>query len=176
MKYYPITITQARYGGVYEGGQWLAFYVDPELFHEKIHEDAFGSDCECSEWWEKNGHKVGKGRTPDEACSDLCKILDEKFGAELWAATEEPWVAYHKYVKMEEPWIVIERNGEQRSVTVNYKSGNKKKIVGWDGEWETVEGNNFLENPNFFLQCIKAIHPQDRIPFDKYMASKNLEI
>lgn len=42
---YPVTIVKTRYGGLYEGGAWGAFYCDPET----VPEDAFGSDIECAE-------------------------------------------------------------------------------------------------------------------------------
>lgn len=166
MKYYPVTITQARYGGTYEGGAWLAFYVDPEMFAKRIDcDEAFGSDIECMDWWRENGREVGKGSTPDNALLNLCEILDAKFGAQLWQETETSWCAYHKFRKNDKrPWIVVERDGEQRTVTINYAQ-SQKKIVGWDGEWEITEGGP--DSVEFFLRCVSGTHLTERKPLEE---------
>jgi len=44
---YPIVIRQSRYGGVYEGGRWVAF---PNMY--RFPEDtAFGDDVSCAKYW-----------------------------------------------------------------------------------------------------------------------------
>jgi hypothetical protein len=67
---YPITITPARYGGVYEDGEWLAFHLSPK----DIPEEAFGDDRTCAAWWGDHGDGVGKGGTPQEAYENLLAI------------------------------------------------------------------------------------------------------
>ena len=65
---YPCTIVAARYQGVYEGGRWLAFFLDPE----HLPPDYAASDVPCATWWgtsEASG--VGRGATPEEALEDL---------------------------------------------------------------------------------------------------------
>jgi hypothetical protein len=44
---YPVTIVRTRYGGVYEGGEWAAFFCEPQT----VPEAAFGDDVECADWW-----------------------------------------------------------------------------------------------------------------------------
>jgi hypothetical protein len=70
MSHYPITITQARYGGTYEGGEWVAFHLLPEDIPEK----AFGDDVTCVSWWSDHGDGVGTGSTPQEAHERLLAI------------------------------------------------------------------------------------------------------
>jgi hypothetical protein len=72
---WPVTVAQARYGGIYEGGRWVAFLVAP--WH--VPEDAFGDDVTCANWWDSpsNSAKVGRGNTPDEAVHDLARRLGE---------------------------------------------------------------------------------------------------
>ena len=68
---YPITIVQARYQGVYEGGQWLAFNQHPE----NIPHDAFADDVTCATWWRSgDAAMVGIGRTPDAAVGHLLDL------------------------------------------------------------------------------------------------------
>ena len=94
---YPVTIIRSRYGGVYEGGRWVAFLCS----HEEVPEGAIGDDVECAEFWAlasagryrisdwralaetpppvprdpSGGHcrvlNVGAGRTPDAALASL---------------------------------------------------------------------------------------------------------
>ena len=64
-----IIIANARYSGIYEGGQWLAV-VDPEhTFHTS---SAFAGDVGCYEFFQ-TGHaeRIGRGDTPDAALDDL---------------------------------------------------------------------------------------------------------
>jgi hypothetical protein len=70
MSHYPITIVQARYGGAYEGGEWVAFHLDPR----DIPEEAFADDVTCVSWWLDHGVGVGKGSTPEEARENLVSI------------------------------------------------------------------------------------------------------
>lgn len=63
---YPMTVVVARYGGLYEGGSWVAFPFDPW----DIPQDAFGGDVDCMIWWRENGDSVGTGPTPNDAVAD----------------------------------------------------------------------------------------------------------
>lgn len=67
-----MTITETRYGGVYEGGKWAAFDLEPDM----IPPDAFGGDPECWAWWDEHGAGVGTGDTPQEAYDALLAIPD----------------------------------------------------------------------------------------------------
>ena len=69
-RHYPITITQARYGGAYEGGEWIAFHLHPR----EIPEQAFGDDATCIGWWLDYGDGVGRGATAERAREDLVNI------------------------------------------------------------------------------------------------------
>jgi hypothetical protein len=76
---YPVIILKSRYGGTYEGADWIAFNAD--------YEDLKGvddGDCECVEFFRKiNASKMincfkeiilcGRGATPQEAYDDLVK-------------------------------------------------------------------------------------------------------
>lgn len=72
---YQRTIVKSRYGGIYEGEPWLAFPLEP---HE-IPLDAFGSDLECSEFWQSNPlvQYVGKGWSAQSALFDLNSKLSQ---------------------------------------------------------------------------------------------------
>lgn len=70
------TVIQDRYGGVYSGAPWLAFWGDIHRIHEGGDlQDAHGNDTECAEffgWSEPHGHpEVGAGATPADALNDL---------------------------------------------------------------------------------------------------------
>jgi hypothetical protein len=73
---YPITIISDRYSGVYSGGEWTAWALDPDNLPDGI----FDSDVECAVAWSelKEDRKRGKlafgiGNTPDEALRDLVR-------------------------------------------------------------------------------------------------------
>jgi len=78
---YPVTIVADRYGGAYSGGRWVAFPTSAE----GVPDDPFGGDTFAAAWWEDaEGLPIGRGRTPDDALTDLVKRLeaippDEKF-------------------------------------------------------------------------------------------------
>jgi hypothetical protein len=73
---YPTTIIPARYGGVYEGGKWLAFpFWHGNLTSEEC-DDLDGGDCECAEWWLAHAlHPIGKGATPQAAYDNMLEKL-----------------------------------------------------------------------------------------------------
>ena len=65
---YPLTIIPARYGGVYEDGEWLAL---PFEFTD-IPEDIIGDDMACSDWFSTNSDvPIGRGDSPKTAVDDL---------------------------------------------------------------------------------------------------------
>lgn len=64
----PISIVQARYGGLYEGGRWLAFLLEAD----ELPNEAFDDDPTCREWWDDASRlPIGRGTTPDAALDDL---------------------------------------------------------------------------------------------------------
>ena len=70
---YPVTITMARYSGVYEGGRWVAFHCYPR----ELPWDAFADDTTCSMWWGSVPARwVGRGGTPNEARQNLIERLE----------------------------------------------------------------------------------------------------
>ena len=64
---YPAAITRDRYGGVYSGGEWLAWPLRPD----QIPDDANGDDVTAADFWAGWPYEVGKGSTPAEALADL---------------------------------------------------------------------------------------------------------
>ena len=67
---YPLTVVAYRYGGVYSGGRFTAWNLDPC----DVPEAPWGDDGEASEfWWAGgvDGFIVGVGSTPKEAIDDL---------------------------------------------------------------------------------------------------------
>ena len=73
---YPIMIRQARYSGVYEGGDWIAIcnYEDVDLegyFH--------GDDGEAFDLFDSEAGKlIGVGNTPNEALDDMLAKYSSK--------------------------------------------------------------------------------------------------
>lgn len=71
---YRIVITQARYGGTYEGGKWIAFAnydeIDVDLLNNYIYGDDEGAidlfDSDISVF-------IGVGDTPDSALENLIR-------------------------------------------------------------------------------------------------------
>jgi hypothetical protein len=66
----PCLVTPSRYGGMYEGGRWLAFPTE-ELPH-----GAFGGDAICAAWFADNAWWVGVGDDPNTAVADLFRRLE----------------------------------------------------------------------------------------------------
>jgi len=64
---YPVTIMRARYGGVYEGGAWVAFHCDPA----EVPTEVWGDDIECSHWFSINADRIGTGSNPSAAVLEL---------------------------------------------------------------------------------------------------------
>lgn len=54
-----VTITRARYGGIYEPGEWLPFPLLPS----ELPIDWDADDVTCRTFWETR-HDVGGGHTP----------------------------------------------------------------------------------------------------------------
>lgn len=68
---YPLTITRTRYGGVYEGGEWIAFPCDAV----EVPVEPFQDDVTCWTWFANTKWIYGVGRTPDKAIGDLDRKL-----------------------------------------------------------------------------------------------------
>lgn len=71
---YPLTIIKDRYGGVYSGGQYTAWNLEPQEIPTQI----FYDDVSCYGFWLENKVPVGKGDTPQEAIKKLQELLEEK--------------------------------------------------------------------------------------------------
>lgn len=69
---YPVVIRQARYGGIYEGGKWLAFSECDE-FTERMLDYFYGDDCDAVDLFtEEYKQAIGVGDNPNNAYADLC--------------------------------------------------------------------------------------------------------
>jgi hypothetical protein len=69
----PATIIPDRYGGVYSGGQWLAFPLEPY----DVPDEPSGDDITAVSWWDQaRDIPVGRGDTPDHAHADLVRRLE----------------------------------------------------------------------------------------------------
>ena len=70
---YPVTIVQARYGGIYEPGPWLAFPNDPG----QLPQDWDGGDVLCARFWgdPRRRAETGAGDCPQAAYADLVAKL-----------------------------------------------------------------------------------------------------
>lgn len=70
---HPLTIINDRYGGVYSGGAYLAFKLEPW----DVPKGVDGSDMECASFWDEDAkeYTIGKGDTVQEAIDDLASKL-----------------------------------------------------------------------------------------------------
>lgn len=69
---YPLTIVMDRYTGVYSGGIFTAWNLDPD----EVPEDICADDNSASEFFDELRYRrqdyiYGIGETPDEAAMDL---------------------------------------------------------------------------------------------------------
>lgn len=71
---HPLTIITDRYGGIYSGGKYLAFNMEPW----QVPKGVDGSDIDCAEFWDDNckEYLIGKGDTIQEAVDNLKSKLD----------------------------------------------------------------------------------------------------
>lgn len=67
---WPVTIVRSRYGGVYEGGDWVAHNLLPD----EVPQESMGEDVECQEWFVQNRRDVGVGNTPQDAYNNLLAL------------------------------------------------------------------------------------------------------
>lgn len=75
---YPVTVFTSRYGGVYEGGQYVA-----ALAHTtSIPDAAQGDDTECAEFFMRNRERLGVGETAQDAIDDLNRKIAEYKGTD----------------------------------------------------------------------------------------------
>ncbi len=69
---YPVVIRQSRYGGVYEGGEWVAFADYDDIDREVLDDYFFGDDDGAIELFTEQSQIIyGVGKTPDEALASL---------------------------------------------------------------------------------------------------------
>lgn len=68
-----VTIVSARYGGIYEPGEWLAFPVSPN----NLPRDWDGSDIAAATFYSITPRPYGAGPTPDAAYEDLQRVVIE---------------------------------------------------------------------------------------------------
>ena len=69
LELYPISIWESRYGGVYEGGRWIAI-GNCDLLPQ--YTDIMGDDESCMRFWNsRQSEKIGRGETPNDALADL---------------------------------------------------------------------------------------------------------
>jgi hypothetical protein len=68
-----VTIVSARYGGIYEPGEWLAFPVSPG----NQPRDWDGSDVAAATFYSITPRPYGAGPTPDAAYHDLQRVMAE---------------------------------------------------------------------------------------------------
>ena len=71
---WPVTIVQARYGGAYEPGLWLAFPSHPDSL--PLEWDA--GDVVASSYYEEHSHEIGSGASPTEAYESLKGIMRDR--------------------------------------------------------------------------------------------------
>lgn len=77
---WPVTVFKARYAGQYEGGVWVAFHCE----HFGVPNAAIGDDVTAYNFWNSGRSAlVGRGRTPDEAVTNLVERLEDATGVEL---------------------------------------------------------------------------------------------
>ena len=66
-----VTIVEARYGGTYEGGNWLSFPALPHELEEK-YPDWDADDVSCQEFWfSDESASIGRGSSPNNALLDM---------------------------------------------------------------------------------------------------------
>lgn len=68
---YPVTIVRSRYGGCYEGAEWLAYH----LYAEDLPDAASGDDTECASFFATTEMPIGRGKDPTSALWDLARRL-----------------------------------------------------------------------------------------------------
>lgn len=68
---YPLTILKDRYGGIYSGGDYLAFPLEPN----NLPYGYAASEVTCVSFWKDYSEPVGKGNTPEEASVILNELI-----------------------------------------------------------------------------------------------------
>ncbi len=69
---HPVTIVSARYGGVYEGGPWVAFARHPD----ELPIEWNAGDVFASRYYEEHSDEIGVGMTPDAAYRNLLENIE----------------------------------------------------------------------------------------------------
>jgi hypothetical protein len=80
---HDVLIFGTRYGGIYEGGSWIAWVGDAEWL-----DDYQSGDNACQKFWQdyKFG-PVGRGESPEKALDDLRRVA--AMGPEKWKTEVE---------------------------------------------------------------------------------------
>jgi hypothetical protein len=66
---FDVAILGTRYGGCYEGGNWIAWVGDPEWL-----DDYQGDNADCPAFFEDYADApIGRGETPQAALDDLIR-------------------------------------------------------------------------------------------------------
>lgn len=81
---YPLTVFHTRYNGLYEGGMYVAFNERPhEIPREAMGDDEWAEDegdqegGEIAWFYASYSKPIGRGKTPDEAATDLLRRFME---------------------------------------------------------------------------------------------------
>lgn len=70
---YPIVVMQARYGGAYEGGKWIAIGCFESIEKSGMTDYVSGDDCDALDFFlSDEAKKIGRGSDPNSAVVDLC--------------------------------------------------------------------------------------------------------
>ena len=70
---YPIVVMQARYGGAYEGGKWIAIGCFESIEKSGMTDYVSGDDCDALDFWlSEEAKTIGRGSSPNLAVADLC--------------------------------------------------------------------------------------------------------
>ncbi|MDX1409934.1 MAG: hypothetical protein R3330_17415 [Saprospiraceae bacterium] len=93
-----VTVVGTRYGGAYEGGRWAAF----KCHIDNIPTEAFGSDTECSVWWQDPTVPVEVGKLPYEAVKKLIDRSNDVLSMLLRGKGAVPIITYKEYVDYKE--------------------------------------------------------------------------
>ena len=71
-----VTITTARYGGIYEPGRWVAFACHPR----DLPTDWDADDVTAAAFYRERRGEIGGGDTPQEAFDDLVRLTKKRRG------------------------------------------------------------------------------------------------
>ena len=70
---YPLTVVKDRYTGVYSGGKFTAWNLEPY----EVPLEICDGDGPCMNFWDRKEVLAGCGETPTEAIIDLAHLMEE---------------------------------------------------------------------------------------------------